>query len=348
MELTNTKGTMLSLLGANALDSFAVLVGFGGQESLITSPNVDTETYFDIASMGKVLITSTLILKAAGEGKLALSSPLTEFFTRVPEEKRGITVQQLLTHTSGIVRKVFSPEVYAQNNDDIAFRILSEKLYFAPGTDYLYSCSGYMLLGFILEKVYGRTLDELFFTKIKQPLGLTRSRFNISVNEPNSALCCRRENVGLSVLDDEIVVNMRSGVAGNGGSFWGLCDIKKYVSAGLGKDENLYPRRFFELAEKNYTPYFSEGSGLGYLVVNEKYPQTGKLFPAGSFGHCGHTGQSFFINRKLGLYVIILTNATRFAYIQTGGAGYYDRIMKMREQIHNAIKTDLDAYTQGK
>ena len=82
--------------------------------------------------------------------------------------------------------------------------------------------------------------------------------------------------------------------------------------------------------------------GLGYHIVDENFNQTGKLFPVGSFGHTGHCGQSFYINRELNLYAIILTNATRFANMKNDFKGYdYNDIMKMREEIHNAIYRDL-------
>lgn len=78
------------------------------------------------------------------------------------------------------------------------------------------------------------------------------------------------------------------------------------------------------------------------MVVDEKYSQTGKLFPVGSFGHCGHTGQSFFVNRKENLFVIVLTNATRFLNSKSNFTGYdYNEICRMREEIHNEILTDL-------
>ena len=66
------------------------------------------------------------------------------------------------------------------------------------------------------------------------------------------------------------------------------------------------------------------------------------LFPLGSFGHCGHTGCSFFMNREKNMYVIILTNATRFLNMKNNFNGYdYGVIMKMREDIHNEIYKDL-------
>lgn len=130
--------------------------------------------------------------------------------------------------------------------------------------------------------------------------------------------------------------------AGSGGQQSCLHDIERFVDAVINKDKNLYSEKIFDIAEKNYTPDYSGGRGLGYLIVDEKYPQTGKLFPIGSFGHCGHAGQSFFINREKNIYVIILTNATRHANMKNDFKGYnYGDIMKMREDIHNAIFSDL-------
>ena len=99
----------------------------------------------------------------------------------------------------------------------------------------------------------------------------------------------------------------------------------------------------FDLAEKNYTEGLGEAWGLGWLFVDENYKQTGRLFPIGSFGHCGHTGTSLFFNRKKDLYVIILTNATRFLNMKNNFKGYdYSVIEKMREEIHNEIYKDLN------
>ena len=112
----------------------------------------------------------------------------------------------------------------------------------------------------------------------------------------------------------------------------------------LAKDERLYRREFFALAETDYTPHYEEGRGLGWLIVDGRYPQTGTLFPAGSFGHCGHTGQSFYINRELGLYVVILSNATRFSAMKHDFVtDDYGTVEALRAEIHNAIHADLRA-----
>ncbi|MBQ8758767.1 MAG: beta-lactamase family protein [Clostridia bacterium] len=342
MKLTHTEKLMKEKYANNEFDSYAVLVGVGDDDAFISSPNVDKDTYFDVASMGKVLVTSTLILRAVSDGLLSLDDTLEKFFPDVPEEKKDITLRLLLTHSSGIVRIPIPDRTADCGKEAVAEHILRHPLAYEPGTGYIYSCNGFILLGFILEKVFGMSLDEIYYKYITTPLGLERSRFNIAVDEENAAVCYRWKYPGKYRVDDENVYTL-GGIAGNGASHSCAGDIQKFIKAVLDKDERLYDKELFRLAETNYTPDFGEGRGLGYLVVSEKYKQTGALFDDGSFGHCGHCGGSFFINRKKRMYVIILTNATRcLASKDKYGRYDYGVIMKMREDIHNAVKMDLD------
>lgn len=344
MLLSNVENLMKRKLKNADFDSYAVYVKLGDDERTITSKNVNEDTYFDVASCGKVLVTSPLILQSIGKGLLSLESTIGEFFDYAPQDKRKITVQQLLTHTSGIVRHNYSESLIGKSHDEFAEEILFQPLAYESGTDYVYSCSGMVLLGFILEKLYGDSLENIFEKYLKKPLGYTRSKFNIALDEPNAAICYRSKDVDglLHPWDDENVRILRTS-AGSGGQFFTLSDIKKYVNAVFEKDERLYPKELFDLAEKKYSPLCaSESRALGWLYVDEKYPQTGKLFPTGSFGHCGHTGQSIFFNRQKRMCVILLTNATRFLSKRSNFCGYdYGKIMLMREEIHNAIYSDL-------
>lgn len=341
MKLKFTEQLMHNKLKEQEFDSYAVLVGISGDEKLITSENVNKDTYFDVASMGKVLVTSTLILHAVDDGRLRLDDTLNNFFENVPEEKKNITIKQLLTHTSGIVRVPIPDRIADCGKDTITEYILDSAPAFEPGSNYIYSCNGYILLGYILEKVYNMSLNEIYKKYIVEPLGLTRSRFNIKKDEDNAAICCRWKHFGKIIADDENVYTL-GGIAGSGGSFSSVDDINKFIKAVLKKDERLYKEELFKLAETDYSPNPYEGQGLGYKIANKSFRQTGMLFPTDSFGHTGHSGQSFFINRKLNLYAIILTNATRFANMKNDFKGYdYKNIMKMREEIHNAIYKDL-------
>jgi len=344
MKLRNTEALMREKAENKDFDSYAVYVKIGENEHTFYSENVNEDTYFDIASCGKILITSPLVFQAIDKGMLSLDSTLNEFFEDVPEDKKEITVKHLLTHTSGIVRHNYSRELIGKSHDEAAKEILERPLSYETGKDFVYSCSGMVLLGFVLEKIYGDSLENLFEKFLKKPLGYTRSKFNIEVNEKNAAICYRSENVdGLSSPWDDENIRILQTAAGSGGQFFTLSDIKKYVNAVLEKDERLYSKEMFSAAEKQYTPdCASESRGLGWVYVDEKYQQTGKLFSEGSFGHCGHTGQSIFFDREKDMCVVILTNATRFLSMRSGFKGYdYGEIMKMREKIHNAVYDDL-------
>lgn len=340
LHLNHTEEIMRKKAENEEFDSYAIYVRCGEYERTFSSSNVDEDTYFDVASCGKVLITTPLILQAIGEGKLRLDSTLEEIFEHVPEDKKQITIKHLLTHTSGIVRHWY----VNSEPEKVTKEIFAQSLAYETGKDYRYSCSGMFLLGCILEKIYNDSLENLFEKRLKKPLGYSRSKFNIRVGEENSAICYRSENVDgySSPWDDENVRVLKTS-AGHGGQFFTLADIKKYANAVLGKDEKLYSKELFALAEEKHSPECATASrGLGWLYVDERYSQTGKLFPKGSFGHCGHTGQSIFFNREKELCVVILSNATRFLNKKSGFAGYdYNKICELREYIHNSILKDL-------
>ena len=343
MNLENTEKLLLKKAKDKDFDSYAVIVYAKGNEKHLHSANVNMDTYFDIASMGKVLVTSTLVLKAIDENRLALGDALEKFFEAVPNDKKNITVEQLLTHTSGIVRYEIPQAAADAGIDAVAEFILNTPLAFETGKLQIYSCNGMILLGYILEKIYDKSLEEIFNEKIKQPLRYTRSKFNIEINEPNAAICYRTENLnGLSHPWDDENIRILKTSAGSGGQFFTPGDINKFAKAVISKSKMLYSQEVFDVAEKDYVGDIGEGWGLGWLIVDGKYRQTGKLFPIGSFGHCGHTGTSMFFNRSEDMYVIVLTNATRFQNMKNNFKGYdYGLIEKMREEIHNEIYKDL-------
>ena len=341
MILQKTERLMKKMLEDSTFDSCAILVCKDGDEMFLASPNADRDTYFDIASMGKVLVTSTLLLQAIDRGLLKFEDTLEKFFDGVPEEKRNITIKQLMTHTSGIRYSRITEENAAKGHDAVAEFLLNPPLLFMPGTNFHYSDCGFVLLGFILEQIYHQRLDQIYYKNIAEPLGMTRTRFNIAIDEPNAAICYRRKEVGKLRADDENNYAL-GGICGLGGEYSCVNDIQKHIQAVLRRDNRLYSDALYDAAEINYTPDYSAGRGLGYLMVDEKNTQTGKLFPIGSFGHCGHTGGSFFISREMNMYAIVMTNATRFLNVKNNFNGYsYNDVMKMREVIHNTIAEDL-------
>ncbi|MET0620955.1 MAG: serine hydrolase [Thermoanaerobaculia bacterium] len=126
--------------------------------------------------------TSACILKLVEQGKLRLDDPISKFFPDYPEAGRAVTLEQLLTHTSGIRSATDMPAWYPHMREDWTVSELidffkNEPLDFAPGSRWHYTNSGYILLGAILEKVTGRPYAEIVADLIFRPLGMKNTRY---------------------------------------------------------------------------------------------------------------------------------------------------------------------------
>lgn len=338
-----TKQLLDTYLKENLCDSYAFYLYNKGERTILTSNHVNPDTYFDIASCGKVMVTSTLILKTIGKGLLHLDDTLDKFFPDAPEDKKAVTIKHLLTHTSGIIRYEFPDDIYLKTHDEIAEWILAHPLAFEIGTNYTYSCNGYILLGFILEKIYDKKLSEIFETEIKQPLGMTRAGFGLPEGETNRVISHRRECDGDFPVDDENLYRMRE-CAGSGAEFYTLGDAVKLMDAIWERSDKLYPKELFDLAEQDHTPHLSMGRGLGYWMVDDRFSPDDPLFSVGSFGHLGSTGTAFCIDRKNDRYIILFTNFRR--YIEDGITynyeAYMERYAQLRREIYSAVAKDLN------
>ena len=132
----------------------------------------------------------------------------------------------------------------------------------------------------------------------------------------------------IGVVNDENSRHL-GGIAGNAGVFSNVSDLTNYVQMLLSEGQPIISKKLFNQAIKNHTLQLSESRGLGFLYVDDRYKQICGLFPTGSFGHCGHTGQSIFIDPGSGLYVIILFDAT-ISTIKKFGKDKYEEVIKMR------------------
>lgn len=138
---------------------------------------VTPETIFQSGSVGKQF-TSTLVMLLVEDRKLALSDPLAKFFPGTPPEWRAITLRHLLTHTSGIP-DYENDKFDLQKNytvDDLLKFAFGLKLAFEPGQRWSYSNTGYMLLGFVIEKVTGRPYGELLRERVFGPTDMKTTR----------------------------------------------------------------------------------------------------------------------------------------------------------------------------
>lgn len=291
------------------------------------TPNEHTK--FDMASVTKILSPTMLFLIAWDKGLISPQTRVSEFY-ECSEDKKSLTLENLLTHTMGIGHKNLCAE--GNTGENIAEYILNIDPDIAAGSDVLYSCPAFILLGKIMEKVYNMRLDAAFDKYVAAPLGLSDTGYL-----PDGG-----EFVNSNIRSDESgIVNdyncrFLGGVCGNAGIFSSMADMTKYAEMLLRSGAPLIGRDTFLAAAKNYTPEMSESRGLGFVYVDSRYTQTGNLFADGAIGHCGHAGQSVFADIKKQMYVIILSDAT-VSTAKKYGIENYDEVMKMRCDIHNAL-----------
>ncbi len=339
LKLSQTEAVLKAHLQNGRMDSYALLVRHGNEKTVITSENVNTDTCFEVASLTKVTVTAPLALMAVREGKLGLEERLGDIFPGLTE-MADATVFQLMTHSSGIGGVPFSFELTDNGSFDVATAICQAKPNYKPGTAVEYSCMGFITLGAILEKRYGKKLDALFEEKLVKPLGLTRSRLNMPLGEENTVVCYRRDYDREYGVDDENAYFMR-GVSGNAGAYWSIGDLGKLADAIW--DKILYGAEIASMAEKGYTEGMAQNRGLGYLMIDENDPLSGGLFTKGSFGHCGYTGTSMFFDRNRQAYAVLLTNTARFAYRESPSHEHVrGTSLTVRSTVHEAIKKDLN------
>ncbi len=297
---------------------------------------VDEHTLFDMASVTKIVATTSLCLLAMEKGWIKTTDKLSKFFPGCPTDKENITLGQLLTHTSGIGghQALNLPENTYEN---IAEKILQLPLTYPTGTEVNYSCPGFILLGKILELVFGERLDVLFQKYIAEPLGMAESGF---LPDRTNNIVNHNSTEELRGVVNDYNCQFLGGVAGNAGLFSNIADMTRYVNFLQKKGSPLISEATFLPYIENYTPECSQDRGLGFLYVTPRYNQAGGLFPAGSFGHCGHTGQSVFLDPESGFYVIILSDATN-TVLKKYGKSNYNEVKQMRADLHRSVIEDL-------
>lgn len=337
--MRNLEGYLDALFEAKTVENIMVKVGRGDEILYRTARSAEDraltdETLFDMASVTKIVATTSLALIAMDRGLLSPEDPVGKFFS-VPADKAGMTVRHLLTHTMGIGHKSLLEATPAC----VEAYILQIPSDIPIGTDVRYSCPGFILLGRILEKIFGTRLDQAFRKLVAVPLGMRSSGFLPDRTRDIVNANPREDERGLV---NDYNCRFLGGVCGNAGLFSNLEDMTHFAKMLLSRGAPLISEATFMKATQNQTVGMSESRGLGYLYVDERYRQTGGLFPAGSIGHCGHTGQSVFVDPESGLYVIVLSDATANV-VKQYGSGHYGKVMSMRHDLHAAILADLNA-----
>jgi CubicO group peptidase (beta-lactamase class C family) len=205
--------------------------GFGLANAEKNEP-VTPETNFRLASVTKQF-TAISILMLVEEGKLEMKTTLKEIFPGFPAYGAGITIKNLLQHTSGLIDyEDLIPDtaaVQVKDKDVLNLIMQTDSTYFEPGSMYKYSNTGYALLALIVEKISGKPFRDFLNDNIFQPLGMKNTiAFEKGINEVKNRAYGYSIKNGIAELTDQSIT---SAVLGDGGIYSSLNDLYKWDQA---------------------------------------------------------------------------------------------------------------------
>jgi uncharacterized protein YbbC (DUF1343 family)/CubicO group peptidase (beta-lactamase class C family) len=284
-----------------------------GERALDPKHEVMTlDTVFDLASLTKVIATTTAVMQLVEQGKVRMNDPVAKYLPEFAQNgKDDITVRQLLTHYSGL-----EPDLDLKTpweGKDTAYRMaFAETPAQTPGSSFVYSDINFIVLGALVERVSGEALEVYTERHIFAPLKMLKTRFVPPVAwRPRIAPTQYDENEKMlrGVVHDPTARRM-GGVAGHAGLFSTADDLSKFAQALLdGGGGILSPVAVEKMTSPEQPPAAPVLRGFGWDIDSPFSSNRGDLLPVGSFGHTGFTGTSMWIDPTTQTYIILLTNA---------------------------------------
>ncbi|MGW4013128.1 serine hydrolase [Streptomyces sp. NPDC004763] len=276
------------------------------------------DTVFDLASISK-LFTSILAVQQLERGALELEAPVASYLPDFGRAgKQGVTIRQLLTHTSGF--RAWIPLYSAPTYEERVRLVYDEAPVNDPGTAYLYSDLNMISLQLVLEKVTGRTLDVLLRDGITRPLGLDRTRYNPPASWRPGIAATEDARLPWSGLDrglvwgevhDENAFSL-GGVAGHAGVFscaWDLAVLGRTLLNGgsYGRVRILRPESVELMFTDFNTDFPGDEHGLGFELYQHWY--MGAMATPRTAGHTGFTGTSLVLDPTTDSFLVVLGNS---------------------------------------
>lgn len=311
---------------------------------------VRVSDWFDLASLTKVVATTTATMLALDRGALGLDDPLVrhvpEFGRRVPADttRRGrITLRHLLTHTSGL--PAFVP-FHREPEPDAArrlARICSTPLSADPGTAAVYSDIGMMLMGFVLDRVCERPWPQWLRAAVFAPLGMRHTRFRLPPSLRARALpteCTGPDGQAWQGVVHDENARWLEGLAGHAGLFATAGDLCRFAGMmlrrGRGPAGPLLAAATVELFTRPADLVPGSSRCLGWDSPSPGSSGGDHLSPT-SFGHTGFTGTSLWIDPAADLAVVLLTNAVHPRRECRSENGFFE----WRRRVHSHVYESL-------
>lgn len=316
------------------LPGAVVLVGRGdrilyqkaiGNRALVPQVEPMTlDTVFDVASLTKVVATSTSVMLLVEQGRIRLNDRVASYIPGFERYGKGdITIRHLLTHVSGLAPDVDLSNEWIGTDAAIALAV-DEVPSTRPGEKFVYSDINFFLLGEIVRRVSGTPLDRFARERIFEPLGMRDTTFNPPASltgriAPTESCTrygwpCQGPDMTMlrGVVHDPTARRM-GGVAGHAGLFSTAADLAIFCRMLLGGGAYQGARVLSPLAvEKMTSPATPDTEpntrGLGWDIDSSYSSNRGELLPIGSFGHTGFTGTSIWVDPATEMFVVFLSN----------------------------------------
>jgi CubicO group peptidase (beta-lactamase class C family) len=313
------------------------LKGYGTLEYAPGSPAADANTMYDLASLTKVVASTTAAMILEEEGKLDISRTVHSY---VPEfdapDKAGITVRMLLTHRGGM--EAFAPlHRQFRGRAEYLAQINARPLKFVPGSQMIYSDWDFILMQAVIERITGTTLDAFVASRVFGPLGMTSTRFTPDTLDP--ALRRRIAPTAMDTLRGQLVGAVHDpnawamgGVSGHAGLFGSARDLAVFaqmmLSGGSFAGTCIVAPRTLARWTAPQDPNASRALGWDTAAP---VSSAGRYFSPRSFGHTGYTGTSMWMDPERALFVVILTN-------RVNSRGESTRHVQLRRDVADAVQ----------
>ncbi|MFN8580532.1 MAG: serine hydrolase [Gemmatimonadaceae bacterium] len=290
--------------------------GFGHLGWTGDSPRVTAErSIYDLASLTKVVGTTTAAMILYDEGRLDLDAPVSRYLPAFSGGmKDSVTVRQLLTHHSGLPA---GRELWRSTSSPFEAKnaVLSTPLVCKPGACYEYSDLGADVMGWVIEAIAGQGLDTFLAERVFGPLGMTDTQFRPSDSltyriAPTEVTPPRGYPLRGEVHDEN--AHALGGVAGHAGLFSTAADLAVFAQMMLNKGEYNGVRIVSDSTVTLFTTRAAGTRALGWdTAAGEK--SSGVYFGEHAYGHTGYTGTSMWIDPDREMFVILLTNRVHAA-----------------------------------
>ena len=289
-----------------------------GNRAIEPRPGAMTpDTVFDCASLTKVVATTTAVMQLWERGKFRMNDPVAKYLPEFEQNgKQDITIRQLLVHYSGLAPDLDLTKAW--EGKETAYRMAFEEApERAPGAAFEYSDINFVVLGALVERVSGESLDAYAAKHIFASLGMKETRF-VPLSSWGPRIAPTRiapteedENHHLlrGVVHDPTARRM-GGVAGHAGLFSTADDLAIFAQALLdGGRGVLTPATIAKMTAPQQPVNGTAVRGFGWDIDSPLSSNRGELLPVGGYGHTGFTGTSLWIDPATKTYIVLLTNA---------------------------------------